>query len=278
MLRHQLPHSGGQSIPVYKCDQYQFFRNKGLTHIANSITIRSNPSGVVETPLVTENVLKEERGCARRDAIDGVVRAHDTSDLGVSDAGLEGGSVVLAQILLADNGVERITLDSAPVLHVVPGVVLTVSDDLEVRLRINTALQAVDETVDVLGGVEGVFAWRLLPTSPTGVLERVDIGSPEIKSGTACVVESASLGTDYRRDGLNEVVIEGSTHENGLREGSGIAEISRRCESNTRGRGNTMLRCRSQLDVGLNMSVDVPELPATTGMREDRGGEYQENR
>lgn len=62
----------------------------------------------------------------------------------------------------------------------------------------------------------------------------VDIGCPVVQSGATRVVERATFGADYSSDCLDERVVEGSTHENGLWEGCRIAEFSGRREGHSR--------------------------------------------
>ena len=55
----------------------------------------------------------------------------------------------------------------------------------------------------------------------------IDIGSPIIKASTANIVERAALGADDGSDSLNEGIVEGGPHEDGLGERGRMAEISR---------------------------------------------------
>ena len=171
-----------------------------------------------------------------------VVRAHDASDLRVSDARLEGGSVVFTQILLADDGVEPVTLDTAPVLQVVPGEVLAVCDDFVVWIRREPALQPSDELINVLGDMEWVFSGRLLSSAPSRVFERVDIWSEEVQSCSAGVVERARLGADNGCNGVHEFIVKTRTDDNRLREGSRKAErLARSGEAGARTKRDAVL-------------------------------------
>jgi hypothetical protein len=109
-----------------------------------------------------------------------------------------------------------------PVVHVVPietieylaklqlesdsrGKVLTVGNDFDVRLWVDSALEAVDQVVDVCGSVQCIFTWSLLATSPTRVSPRIDVGGEVVKSGAMDVVKRARLCADYCCDGLGEL-------------------------------------------------------------------------
>jgi hypothetical protein len=70
--------------------------------------------------VVAQNRLQQERIRTGRDAIDGVVTAHNRAHFCVTHAGLEGREVEFRKILLRDDGVERETLVTLPILNVVP--------------------------------------------------------------------------------------------------------------------------------------------------------------
>ena len=63
---------------------------------------------------------------------------------------------------------------------------------------------------------------------------------PEIKTSTTVVVEGSSLSTDNLGHRLDEFVIEGGTHQDGLRERSGRVELSGSIKCDTRRRSNTV--------------------------------------
>lgn len=63
---------------------------------------------------------------------------------------------------------------------------------------------------------------------------------PEVKTCTSVVVERSSLGTDDLGNRLDEFIVESSTHQDRLREGSGRVELTSGVERDTRRRRNTM--------------------------------------
>ena len=70
--------------------------------------------------------------------------------------------------------------------------------------------------------------------------EGLHVWCPEVETCTSVVVEGSSLSTDNLGDRLNKCVVESSTHQNRLREGSGRVELTGGIECDTGRRGNTV--------------------------------------
>lgn len=247
-------------------------------NVVDGITIRRHPAAnVVEAPVVPQYGLEEVGVGTRGNAVDRVVTAHNGGNPCVTHAALERGEIVLAQVLSGDNRVKRHAAVSVPVLQVVCGVVLAVRDDLVV-CGVDTTLEALDEVEHILRGVEGVLARRFLATTPARVSEWVDVRSEEVQACAFDVVESASFGTDDIGDSFDEWVVEGGSHQDGLREGCGKAEVlSSWGEEGSRTTSNTMLKrddqemCASITSVGKDLQV----LQTTTDTGEGRDEQLQ---
>ena len=143
----------------------------GAIDVRYGVTIACDPSGVVKAPIVSQDVLQQERIRTRWDAVDSVIGAHDTSDLRIADASLEWGQVIFGKILLGDHRVEAVAHDAFPVVQVVRGEVFAVCDNLEVRFGVESTLEAEDEIVNITLQMEGVFSWGFLTTTPARILE-----------------------------------------------------------------------------------------------------------
>lgn len=74
--------------------------------IANSTTIARHPLVLAQFKVIPQHVLEQEGARTRRDAVDSVVAAHHGRDLGIAYAGLERGSVELAEVLLGNDGIK----------------------------------------------------------------------------------------------------------------------------------------------------------------------------
>ena len=68
-----------------------------------------------------------------------------------------------------------------------------VGNDFRIFLCAVTTLQTMDEIQNVLSDVERIFSGRLLPTAPSGILERINIRCEEIETSETVVIESASF-------------------------------------------------------------------------------------
>ena len=79
------------------------------------------------------------------------------------------------------------------------------------------------------------------------VLLTIDIGSPEVKACAAVVAKCASLCADDRGYSLDELVIKGGTHQDGLREGRRVAEFPGRREVNADAQCHAVLEVQRPL-------------------------------
>ena len=57
-----------------------------------------------------------------------------------------------------------------------------------------------------------------LASTPTWVLERIDVRRPEIKASPVSVVEGAGLSADHSCNVVDQLVVEGCAHQDRLRE------------------------------------------------------------
>ena len=78
------------------------------------------------------------------------------------------------------------SIDAAPVIKVVGGVVLTTCGYLQSVSGI--ALETSYVRRCILCGHGGVFAWRLLPSAPSGVSEYVHVRAPIRKTSHSTIV------------------------------------------------------------------------------------------
>jgi hypothetical protein len=85
-------------------------------------------------------------------------------------------------------------------------------------LRTMPALHCGDIIFDVPLHDVGVFARCFLTTAPAGIPERIDVRRPEIKSSHVGIVVGTSFGTYNIRDGIDQSIVEGRSHGDGLRE------------------------------------------------------------
>ena len=105
----------------------------------------------------------------------GVVRRHDALHAALLDRHLEGGQVILKQVVLRHKRRAALTA----LLVVVGGEVLGTGHGLQV-FRV-VALHALDELYGQLPGQEGVLAVVLLVAAPAGVTAHIDGGTPVVQ-------------------------------------------------------------------------------------------------
>jgi hypothetical protein len=175
--------------------------------------------------------------------------------------------------LLADLDIVLVTEVTVPRLNVVTSEMLAScrhSSGLGILTTLKSKNQGVDvrrQMVSVLSRSfyvnqhnvprsENVSNSRTLSSAPSGVSVRVDVGSPEIKSGTTVVVEGSRLGTHNLANGSDERIIESRTHDDRLRKGGRIAKVSRVEEADTRRLSYTMESLVPPLVFGQTKSWD----------------------
>lgn len=181
--------------------------------IVHRVAVGCDPStNIVEAPVVAQDRLQKVGIRARRDAVYGVIAAHDGRDLGIADTALEWRQVELAHVLGGHHRVERHAAVAFPIFQVVRREVLAVCDNLVVRLRVDPALQSLDEVEDILGDMEGILAGGFLSTAPARVLKWVNVWCEEVDACATGVVECARFSADDHGHFFDEIVVERCAH------------------------------------------------------------------
>lgn len=97
--------------------------------ILNGIAIRCHPLlSVVPTPVLTEHCLEQVRVGTRRNSIDRIVRAHESSHV-TADAAFEAGKVILNKVLLRNLRIELVSVVAIPGFDIVASEMLACSDN-----------------------------------------------------------------------------------------------------------------------------------------------------
>jgi len=88
--------------------------------VGNGITVRGDPVSLVsKVPGIAKECLEQVRAGTSRYSIHGVVGAHDTTHISVSDTGFESRHVVFCQVLSVNDSVEAVALMAFPVFDIV---------------------------------------------------------------------------------------------------------------------------------------------------------------
>ena len=112
-------------------------------------------------PVLAQNVVLDIRVRTGGYPVDRIVRAHNGADLGVAGARLKRRHVVLGEILGRNEGVEAISNDALPSLHVITGVVFASCYDLaNLLVALETGNQSLDITLDSEGILAGCLDSR----------------------------------------------------------------------------------------------------------------------
>lgn len=110
-------------------------------------------------PVFPQDIRHEITVGARGSAVQSIVRAHDGPDLGVSGTLLEGGQIILGQVLHRHDSIEAISDDALPAFQVVCGVVFAGGNHLP-RFRV-VALETGKKVLDISLKPDWVFSWSL---------------------------------------------------------------------------------------------------------------------
>ena len=130
-----------------------------------------------EAPLASQDVLEQDIAPARGAPVHAVVGAHQRVGVAFPDAGGEVRQIALAQIALADDGVEGVARGLGPRVH---GEMLHGRDRLQVFRVI--ALHPTDELHGEPAGEERVLPVCLLAAAPARIAEQIDVRRPEGES------------------------------------------------------------------------------------------------
>eukprot|EP00158_Paraphelidium_tribonemae_P010375 Partr_v1_DN5092_c0_g1_i1_m31391 len=191
-----------------------------VVHVADGVAVAGDVA--VEVPLLHRHLRQDEVVGARRDAVDGVIRAHQRRGAALRDGGAKGRQQRVRLVLRRDDGVEAVALRAVPVLQRVRGVVLGARGHLDVA-RVVALLQAADQVDCVLGRQVDVLAGRLLRAAPARVAG-VDVGRPVGQASSAAVVHRAALGGDNAADGVPQRAVPRRAGRDHLRERGGAGE------------------------------------------------------
>ena len=116
----------------------------------NSITVTRNVVVVISPPpVLAQNIVLYVRVRTCGHAVDRVIRTHDGSNLGVAGALLKRRHVVLGEVLGRHDGVEAVSNNTLPSLHVIAGIVFARCYDLaDLLVALKTGKQSLDVTLD----------------------------------------------------------------------------------------------------------------------------------
>ncbi len=176
-----------------------------------------------EPPFAPQEIRQEGSASAAGFAVGAVIGPHDRLHARVYHAGLKGGQVGLRHILGGGLGVEAV----AEILRAaVDGEMLGAGGGLHNR---PVPLEAPDVGRAQPGGQIGVLAVRLMPPSPAGVPEDIDIGGPEGQTLEDVPVLLCGIGVVFRpplRSShvpqlFQQLIVKHGRKANGLREAGG---------------------------------------------------------
>ena len=146
--------------------------------------------------------------------------------MSVDDGGAEGGKVCVFEIVRGDRNVEVVAIGLRSAMHC--EVLRSRNDD---GVRRIVALQPTHERGTDVGCEKGIFAIRLLATSPTWIAKDIDIWGPDVEAkidaGSSGLARLAIFQTGLAGDGPafveDQVLIPGRSHTDGLRKDGCIA-------------------------------------------------------
>ena len=168
--------------------------------VADGAAVADDVAG--EVPLVAQAGLQQVRARASRDAVHGVVDAHDRGCLAFDDGGAECGQVGIDEVPLVDARVEAVSCRLRSAVH---GVVLRRRHHLQV-VRVGS-LHPRHERHAHAGREIRILAVGLLAASPARVAEDVDVGRPVRQPGGAAGQRRQRVRPRWRRTRLRVVVL-----------------------------------------------------------------------
>eukprot|EP00754_Rhynchopus_humris_P033046 Rhum_TRINITY_DN15441_c6_g1::Rhum_TRINITY_DN15441_c6_g1_i1::g.154967::m.154967 len=170
----------------------------------------------LEPPRVARQLVHHAAVDAPRCPVDTIVRAHQPRHVRVPHARVEDRQVRVRLVLLRDDGVEPVSVDAAPAVHVVRVQVLAARRHLQTT-RILTLLHAPHKLHRVHGHSVGILPGHFLAPPPARIPHKVDVRRPVRETRVPHVVEGTCLVRDRPPDQAPQRAVERAPRRHNLR-------------------------------------------------------------
>ena len=172
-----------------------------------------------KTPSAAKDIPKKERAPATRFSVGPVIRTHNGFDPSFDDAGLKSGKIRLPQILVRYPGVKFMSQRFGPAVN---GEMFGARRRTHIRA---VSLKSANEGDAQPARKKRVLPVCLVPSSPAGISEQIDIRRPEseplidvpIVLQRGSIILRPAFDCDGRRDSFKKGIVKGRSQADRLR-------------------------------------------------------------